>query len=96
MGRDQNDDKKRALVVGKFKFLYQDETEDLEAGDKFQLATVQNKLLGKFGCWWDKTWSLCAGPVKYFDKDGKDPDVLHIYGKVRVNVDENISKDNIV
>jgi len=68
MGRDQNDDKKRALVMGKFKFLYQDETEDLEVGDKFQLATVQNKLLG---------------PVKYFDKDGKDPDVLHIYGKER-------------
>ena len=47
MGRDQNDDKKRALVMGKFKFLYQDKTEDLEAGDKFQLAIVQNKLLGK-------------------------------------------------
>ena len=47
MGRDQNDDKKRALVMGKFKFLYQDDTEDLEAGDKFQLAIVQNKLLGK-------------------------------------------------
>ena len=44
--RDQNDDKRRALVMGKFKFLYQDETEDLEAGDKFQLAVVQNKLLG--------------------------------------------------
>jgi len=68
MGRDQNDDKKRALVMGKFKFLYQDETEDLETGDKFQLAIVQNKLLG---------------PVKYCDKDGKDPDVLHIYGKER-------------
>ena len=46
--RDQHDDKKRALVMGKFKFLFQDETEDLEAGDKFQLAIVQNKLLGKF------------------------------------------------
>ena len=46
--RDHHDDKKRALVMGKFKFLYQDETEDLEAGDKFQLAIVQNKLLGKF------------------------------------------------
>lgn len=68
MVRDQNDDKKRALVMGKFKFLFQDETEDLEAGDKFQLAIVQNKLLG---------------PVKYQDKDGKDPDVLHIYGKER-------------
>eukprot|EP00092_Neocalanus_flemingeri_P055608 GFUD01065771.1.p1 GENE.GFUD01065771.1~~GFUD01065771.1.p1 ORF type:complete len:532 (-),score=157.37 GFUD01065771.1:404-1999(-) len=69
MRRDQNDDKKRALVMGKYKFLFQDETEDLEAGDKFQLAIVQNKLLG---------------PVGYFDKDGKDPDVLHIYGKERV------------
>ena len=29
---------------------------------------------------------LCAGPVKYFDKDGKDPDVLHIYGKVKVKM----------
>lgn len=48
MVRDQNDDKRRALVMGKFKFLYQDETEDLEAGDKFQLAVVQNKLLGTF------------------------------------------------
>jgi len=62
------DDRKRALVMGKFKFLYQDDCEDLEAGDKFQLAVVQNKLLG---------------PVKYCDKDGKDPAVLQIYGKER-------------
>jgi len=68
MGRDQYDDRRRALVKGKFKFLYQDETEDLEASDKFELAVVQNKLLG---------------PVKYRDKDGKDPDVLMIYGKGR-------------
>ena len=68
MGRDHNDDRRRALVKGKFKFLYQDETEDLEASDKFELAVVQNKLLG---------------PVKYKDKDGKDPDVLMIYGKGR-------------
>jgi len=68
MGRDVNDDRKRALVMGKFKFLYQDETEDLEAGDKFKLAVIQNKLLG---------------PVQYFDKDGKDSDVLNIYGKER-------------
>ena len=47
MGRDQNDDKKRALVMGKFKFLFQDEAEDLEEGDKFKLAIVQNKLLGE-------------------------------------------------
>ena len=46
MGRDIIDDRKRALVMGKFKFLYQDETEDLEAGDKFKLAVIQNKLLG--------------------------------------------------
>jgi len=77
--RDQNDDKRRALVMGKFKFLYQDETEDLEAGDKFQLAVVQNKLLG---------------PVKYVDKDGKDPDVLHIYGKER-EVGEGFSNPDL-
>jgi len=81
MVRDQNDDKKRALVMGKFKFLFQDETEDLEAGDKFQLAIVQNKLLG---------------PVKYQDKDGKDPDVLHIYGKVLDMVGRDISEDTFV
>ena len=62
MGRDQHDDRKRALVLGKFKFLYQvtviirmevlhafaaqDDTEDLETTDKFKLAVVQNKLLG--------------------------------------------------
>ena len=46
MGRDVNDDRRRALVRGKFKFLYQDDTEDLEATDKFNLAVVQNKLLG--------------------------------------------------
>jgi len=68
MGRDHNDDKKRSLVMGKFKFMYQDDAEDLEGGDKFQLSVVQNKLLG---------------PVKYFDKSGKDPDVLQIYGKER-------------
>jgi len=65
--------------MGKFKFLYQDEAEDLEAGDKFQLAVVQNKLLG---------------PVKYHDKDGKDPDVLHIYGKER-EVGEGFSNPDI-
>jgi len=68
MGRNHMDDRKRALVMGKFKFLYQDDAEDLEAGDKFQLALVQNKLLG---------------PVRYQDKDGKDPEVLNIYGKER-------------
>ena len=68
MGRDHNDDRRRALVKGKFKFLYQDETDDLEATNKFELAVVQNKLLG---------------PVKYFDKDGKDPEVLNIYGQLR-------------
>lgn len=62
------DDRKRALVMGKFKFLYQDDAEDLEAGDKFQLSLVQNKLLG---------------PIRYHDKDGKDPEVLNIYGKER-------------
>ena len=46
MGRDVNDDRRRALVKGKFKFLYQDDTEDIEATDKFNLAVVQNKLLG--------------------------------------------------
>ena len=46
MGRDVNDDRRRALVRGKFKFLYQDDTEDIEASDKFNLAVVQNKLLG--------------------------------------------------
>ena len=48
MGRDVNDDRRRALVRGKFKFLYQDDTEDIEATDKFNLAVVQNKLLGCF------------------------------------------------
>jgi len=46
MGRDQHDDKRRALVMGKFKLLYQDDCEDLETSDKFKLAVVQNKLLG--------------------------------------------------
>ena len=46
MGRDVNDDRRRALVRGKFKFLYQDDTEDIEATDKFNLSVVQNKLLG--------------------------------------------------
>ena len=46
MGRDVNDDRRRALVKGKFKFLYQDDTEDIEASDKFTLSVVQNKLLG--------------------------------------------------
>lgn len=69
MGRDVNDDRRRALVRGKFKFLYQDDTEDIEATDKFNLAVVQNKLLG---------------PVKYVDKDGKDSEVLKIYGQERV------------
>ena len=53
MGRDVNDDRRRALVRGKFKFLYQDDTEDIEATDKFNLAVVQNKLLGwklSFSC----------------------------------------------
>ena len=68
MGRDHNDDRRRALVMGKFKFLYQDDTEELESSDKFELAVVQNKLLG---------------PVKYLDKDGKDPEVLKIYGQER-------------
>ena len=68
MGRDHNDDRRRALVKGKFKFLYQDDAEDIEATNKFELAVVQNKLLG---------------PVKYVDKDGKDPDVLMIYGQER-------------
>ena len=27
-----------------------------------------------------------TGPVKYVDKEGKDPDVLHIYGKVNTLV----------
>ena len=53
MGRDVNDDRRRALVRGKFKFLYQDDTEDLEASDKFNLAVVQNKLLGD-------VWLCCA------------------------------------
>lgn len=68
MGRDHYDDRRRALVKGKFKFLYQDDAEDIEATNKFELAVVQNKLLG---------------PVKYVDKDGKDPDVLMIYGQER-------------
>ena len=68
MGRDQNDDRRRALVMGKFKFLYQDDTEDLEATNKFELAVTQNKLLG---------------PVKYVDREGRDPEVLQIYGKER-------------
>jgi len=67
-GRDVMDDRKRALVMGKFKFLYQDETEELETLDKFQLATVQMKLLG---------------PINYKDKDGKSDEVLAIYGETR-------------
>jgi len=79
MGRDVNDDRRRALVKGKFKFLYQDDTEDIEATDKFNLAVVQNKLLG---------------PVKYQDKEGKDPEVLKIYGQER-NVGEGYSNPDI-
>jgi len=69
MVRDQADDRRRALVMGKYKFLYQDDTEDIEAGDKFKLCIAQNQLLG---------------PVQYRDKEGKDPDVLKIYGQERV------------
>jgi len=65
--------------MGKFKFLFQDEAEDLEEGDKFKLAIVQNKLLG---------------PVKYVDKNGKDPEVLKIYGKDREE-GEGFSKPDI-
>eukprot|EP00088_Acartia_fossae_P043174 TRINITY_DN4544_c0_g1_i1.p1 TRINITY_DN4544_c0_g1~~TRINITY_DN4544_c0_g1_i1.p1 ORF type:complete len:405 (+),score=83.60 TRINITY_DN4544_c0_g1_i1:29-1243(+) len=68
MGRDVMDDRKRALVLGKFKFLYQEDSEELESNDRFQLAVVQNKLLG---------------PVQYTDKDGKSEEVLEIYGKER-------------
>ena len=61
MGRDQHDDRKRALALGKFKFLYQvyiapqlnwcpiklqEDVDDLETTDKFKLAVAQNKLLG--------------------------------------------------
>jgi len=70
MGRDQHDDRKRALALGKFKFLYQD-VEDLETTDKFKLAVVQNKLLG---------------PVIYRDRDGKDPEVMKIYGQARKDI----------
>ncbi|XP_023349490.1 uncharacterized protein LOC111718193 isoform X3 [Eurytemora carolleeae] len=66
MGRDEMDDRKRALIFGKFKFLYQDETEELESLDKFQLAIIQNKLLG---------------PVQYKNKDGKSEEILEIYGQ---------------
>ena len=79
MGRDHNDDRRRALVMGKFKFLYQDDTEDLEATNKFELAVTQNKLLG---------------PVKYVAKDGQDPEVLKIYGKEKED-GEGISNPDI-
>ena len=65
--------------MGKFKFLYQDDTEDLEATNKFEMAVTQNKLLG---------------PVKYAAKDGQDPDVLQIYGKVKEE-GEGISNPDI-
>ena len=40
---------------------------------------------------------ILAVPVKYSDKDGKDPDVLHIYGKVLdIDVAGNISEDTFV
>jgi len=68
MGRDVMDDRKRALVLGKFKLLYQEDSEELENQDRFQLAVVQNKLLG---------------PVQYYDKDGKSEEILEIYGKER-------------
>jgi len=71
MGRDQHDDRKRALALGKFKFLYQDDVDDLETTDKFKLAVVQNKLLG---------------PVIYRDRDGKDPAVMKIYGQARKDI----------
>ncbi len=41
MVRDVMDDRKRALVMGKFKFLYQSDAEELETLDKFNLAAVQ-------------------------------------------------------
>ena len=44
MVRDVKDDRKRALVLGKFKFLYQEDSEELETLDKFQLAVVQVQL----------------------------------------------------
>lgn len=50
------DDRKRALVLGKFKFMFQEECDELETLDRFQLAVVQNKLLG---------------PVQYTDKGDK-------------------------
>jgi hypothetical protein len=68
MGRDFMDDRKRALVLGKFKFIFQDDCEELETLDRFQLAVVQNKLLG---------------PVQYTDKDGKSEDVLKVYDQER-------------
>jgi len=71
MGRDQHDDRKRALALGKFKFLYQEDVDDLETTDKFKLAVVQNKLLG---------------PVIYRDRDGKDPEVMKIYGQARKDI----------
>jgi len=71
MGRDQHDDRKRALALGKFKFLYQEDVDDLETTDKFKLAVVQNKLLG---------------PVMYRDRDGKDPEVMKIYGQARKDI----------
>jgi len=62
MGRDVMDDRKRALVLGKFKFLYQDDCEELEILDRFQLAVIQNKLLG---------------PVQYTDKEGKSKEPVN-------------------
>ena len=80
MGRDHHDDKKRALVMGKFKLLYQDDAEDLEAGDKFNLAVTHSKLLG---------------PITYKDRDGKKSEILRMFGQERQEVGRGFTNPDI-
>lgn len=80
MGRDQHDDRRRALVMGKFKLLYQDDCEDLETTDKFKLAVVQNKLLGPV------VYRGGEGPGRGFaDPDIKVPGSLKTFTVVWTN-----------
>ena len=68
--------------------------DDLETTDKFKLAVVQNKLLGPviyrqpqtvLACMISQPKSISKSCV-FRDRDGKDPEVMKIYGQVRLPV----------
>ena len=65
--------------------------DDLETTDKFKLAVVQNKLLGPviyrqpqtvLACMISQPKAISKSCVCR-DRDGKDPEVMKIYGQVR-------------